>query len=90
MGLRKELEQVVNYSAVRKLQVFFRPESLMCDFQSTKPHVSSMSFHNGIFFNGLNLVLGVVCAVSAGKFKVAGPAEDDSASAAVSHRKLSV
>jgi hypothetical protein len=42
--------------------------------------------HTGSFCNVLNLGLGAVCAVSAGKVKVAGPAKDDFADAAVSHR----
>jgi hypothetical protein len=42
--------------------------------------------HTGGFCNVLNLGLGAVCAVSAGKVKVAGPAKDDFADAAVSHR----
>jgi hypothetical protein len=42
--------------------------------------------HTGSFCSVLNLGLGAVCAVSAGKVKVAGPAKDDFADAAVSHR----
>jgi hypothetical protein len=42
--------------------------------------------HTGSFYNVLNLGLGAVCAVSAGKVKVAGPAKDDFADTAVSHR----
>jgi hypothetical protein len=45
-----------------------------------------MACHMGSFCNVLNLGLGAVCAVSAGKVKVAGPAKDDFADAAVSHR----
>jgi hypothetical protein len=45
-----------------------------------------MKCHTGSFCNVLNLGLGAVCAVSAGKVKVAGPAKDDFADAAVSHR----
>jgi hypothetical protein len=42
--------------------------------------------HTGSFCNVLNLGLGAVCAVSAGKVKVDGPDKDDFADAAVSHR----
>jgi hypothetical protein len=48
-----------------------------------------LNCHTGSFCNVLNLGLGAVCAVSAGKVKVARvarPAKDDFADAAVSHR----
>jgi hypothetical protein len=38
---------------------------------------NNTSGHTGSSFNVLNLGLGAVCAVSAGKVKVAGPAQDD-------------
>jgi hypothetical protein len=51
-----------------------------------KLSLSIAACHTGSFSNVLNLGLGAVCAVSAGKVKVAGPAKDDFADAAVSHR----
>jgi hypothetical protein len=52
----------------------------------TEKSLSLRGCHTGSFCNVLNLGLGAVCAVSAGKVEVAGPAKDDFADAAVSHR----